>query len=106
MAMHPNVQINSLEFCRLSEASQHGLLGLQYSDDLAMDKQQGEFKSFQQTLHSEVRSWKAYLIAKNAYEAEAASGQTSAKDGVAKSLLASESAKNSDPLCGSSGFVK
>ena len=48
----------------MSEASQHSLLGLKSSDDHGNDKQQGEFQSFQQTLHSEVRSWKAYLSSK------------------------------------------
>jgi len=104
IAMQPKVQIENLEFCRLSEAGQHGLIGLKSSEDQAVEKQQGEFQSFQQTLHSEVRSWKAYLIAKSEHEDEAASHQTSAKDGVGKSLLASVSAKNSGPLCGSSGF--
>jgi hypothetical protein len=81
IAMQPNMQIEKLEFCRLSEAGQHGLIGLKSSKDQAVEKHQGEFQSFQQTLHSEVRSWKAYLIAKSEHEDEAASHQTSAKDG-------------------------
>ena len=39
--MQPKVQIENLEFCVLSEASQHGLLGLKTSEDQAIEKQQG-----------------------------------------------------------------
>ena len=41
MALQPKVGIKNLEFCKMSEASQHGLLGLKSSEDHAMDKQRG-----------------------------------------------------------------
>ena len=81
MAIQPNVQIENLEICKMSEASQHGLLGLKSSEDQSMQKQWGEFKNFQQNLHSEVRSWKAYCIAEIEYKDAAASRQTCANDG-------------------------
>ena len=82
IAMKPNVQIDNLEFCRPSEAGQHGLLGLQCSEDQAIEKQHREFQKFQQTLKDEVRSWQSFLISKSEYEDETASHQTTAKDGV------------------------
>ena len=54
--MQPKVQLESLEFCRLAEARQHRLLGLKPSEDQAIEKQQGEFHIFQQTLRAEKRS--------------------------------------------------
>ena len=38
IAMQPKVQIENLEFCKLSEAGQHGLLGLKTSEDQAIEK--------------------------------------------------------------------
>ena len=40
IAMQPKVQIENLEFCKLSEAGQHGLLGLKSSEDQSVAKQQ------------------------------------------------------------------
>ena len=56
MAVEAKVDINNLQFCRVSEAGQHGLLGLKSFEDQSIEKQQGESQSFQQSLHSEVRS--------------------------------------------------
>ena len=47
MAIQPTVQIENLEVCRLSEAGQHGHIGLKSSEDQAIEKQHGEFHSFQ-----------------------------------------------------------
>ena len=82
VAMKPNVQVENLEFCRPSEAGQHGLLGLQTSEDQAVEQQHKEFQKFQATLQDEVRSWQSFLIAKNEHEDETESRQTAAKDGV------------------------
>ena len=89
MAMNPNVQIDNIEFCRPSDAGQHGLLGLESTEDQAVEKQQKDFQTFHQSLKDEVLCWQAYLIAKNEHEDETASRQTSAKERVENSLLAS-----------------